>query len=309
MDKCSSCRLTPRNAVSTSCCSAIYCWECVANISKCVNCSQKINIEEVTNVTLVTCPRYGCKARFLKEKEKEHETVCQYVLISCPLDNLCGKYLRSEIGDHIQKDCPSRSIACPQEGCDETVPFKNLEEHLRNECGHTIVKCEKCSEQVKRKDQADHNKEACLLRQTPCPLGCPKEFPVLALEDHLKEDLATHLELLVKQNQKTAKEVKQLRMMLIVCVFLTWVKAHAFLFFALLFLIFTYIKKYHKNKASCVFPGFCKKKKNSVSSFEKPKAKASPKATRNQNNNLNENIINNVQEQRQALGQFKEKDQ
>ncbi|EGC37440.1 hypothetical protein DICPUDRAFT_76912 [Dictyostelium purpureum] len=115
--------------------------------------------------------------------EKEFEET----LVKCPYSN--QKIIKEAIGtqsiNNINPNLIKLDILC-----DSVVKFKDLDNHLGNECHHRVFKCS-CNLYYRIYSSEDHNKQ-CLLSNVKCE-HCSKQIQRRLLQDHYKNDCATHL--------------------------------------------------------------------------------------------------------------------
>ena len=60
-----------------------------------------------------------------------------------------------EMEAHLQEECEYRLVECEHKGCEATVPFIELEDHM-DSCDYRIVECKVCKVCVPRKDMPAH---------------------------------------------------------------------------------------------------------------------------------------------------------
>jgi ankyrin repeat protein len=110
--------------------------------------------------------------------------VNNYVL--CSLG--CGKRMfPHENVVHIQEECILREVSCTN-GCGEHgIMFRELSDHVENQCSVRRVVCSACGMKgIVIKQLKDHMEETCEMRLLPCFLGCEKIYPFKEMEKHME---------------------------------------------------------------------------------------------------------------------------
>ena len=100
--------------VTSSCCEAIYCKECVKNIKRCSicrteNCEFKESLfaKRLINTIEAVC---DCGYKCTRGDLNEHQKKCEITLISCPISECQMKIKRIECFDHIRKEHSAEMI-------------------------------------------------------------------------------------------------------------------------------------------------------------------------------------------------------
>jgi len=123
---------------------------------------------------------------------------CEYIPISCP--NNCGSILnRKTIQDHMDLECELREYLC--EYCDQSCNYKDMESHYEM-CTQFPVECPKECGQTIERCNLDNHKFECDMEERNCSFydfGCFQRVPKRYFEDHLEDDVHTHLDLLVSR--------------------------------------------------------------------------------------------------------------
>ncbi|XP_071159830.1 TNF receptor-associated factor 3-like [Mytilus edulis] len=171
-------------------------------------------------------PDYGTRREILKSK-----VYCPYKTNGCATIIEWQKLQNhKESCEHKPRECPNRN-----EGCQETLSFKDLTDHITNHCLYSLVSCPDCQTPVMRKDLQNHQNDctrfpisckfhcdvgvlpreemkvhenACPKKLTKCPYssaGCAFEGKENEIQDHEKSALVYHLSL----NQDYAKNMEQ----------------------------------------------------------------------------------------------------
>jgi hypothetical protein len=103
--------------------------------------------------------------------------------ITCP--NGCGKFIFSY--DFIEHNavCRLREVVC-ENGCGMArLLFKDLEEHMAEECTHRLTTCILCSKSMPLCYISAHERDKCDNRTLPCGLGCGMKVRAIDMDRHL----------------------------------------------------------------------------------------------------------------------------
>ena len=125
---------------------------------------------------------------------EKHMATCQFTLLPCPKEckddnGETSLFMRKDLDDHLEKDCPNRDYECQYCGekgtyaeitevhktcvkkiipccnaeCKETVPRGEVDKHVESECEHTVIACKYesigCGVKRKRRDMAAHEQD------------------------------------------------------------------------------------------------------------------------------------------------------
>ena len=110
----------------------------------------------------ILCPHRGCNALVMRRDMNQHTNVeCPLRPYHCEYCNMAGTY-QSVTGPHY-KMCEMYPVKCPN-GCTiETIPRKDLEKHMQEDCLLQLVPCHYerigCTEQVRRQNLKRHYEE------------------------------------------------------------------------------------------------------------------------------------------------------
>ncbi|XP_015777910.1 PREDICTED: TNF receptor-associated factor 6-like isoform X6 [Acropora digitifera] len=132
-------------------------------------------------------------------KLEDHLKECDFVDVSCPKN--CGEeFQRKDLKKHLKDDCPNRTIPCTF--CAEEVLWNSMENHFQD-CHQCPLSCEKCGkENIPRNEMQDHNEKECPRVELKCPfsvVGCPFEGTRSAVNEHVKQQVFSHLMDLTKE--------------------------------------------------------------------------------------------------------------
>ena len=125
---------------------------------------------------------------------EEHVTTCDFTSVPCPKDckrnNIIQIIMRKDLEKHLKKECMNREhecqhcgkkdtftnitgihddicekkvLPCPNADCSESMRRAKLEQHLENDCKHTMISCKYerigCDVKMKRKDMGAHEQD------------------------------------------------------------------------------------------------------------------------------------------------------
>ncbi|XVE75789.1 hypothetical protein DITRI_Ditri12bG0120700 [Diplodiscus trichospermus] len=111
-----------------------------------------------------------------------------------------------ELALHVPT-CSYRSMNCENEGCDARFSANQAENH-DSVCPFKIIPCEqKCLDSIMRREMDRHCITVCLMKLVNCPfysVGCKSAIPQCKIEDHLSENLHSHMLLILKGIHKEA---------------------------------------------------------------------------------------------------------
>ena len=124
----------------------------------------------------------------------KHLAECEFALVPCPKEckDISGKvkhFIKKQVKEHLRRACPNRDytckhcgekgtyaeitrvhdevcdmklLPCPNE-CGATIPRKNIDEHVQNDCEYTVIPCKfqniGCKREMKREKMAAHEND------------------------------------------------------------------------------------------------------------------------------------------------------
>lgn len=137
--------------------------------------------KRIEGCTFKTLACVYCNMSLKRSEIENHEMRCLQKPLRC---EFCDDFecLRHEMDQHWE-DCDLYPIACPK-GCGVIITRLGLDEHYRDICSHTIVKCEFAY------------------------AGCEVKIPRKSLRDHMQQSMENHLTLLTKKYLKLEVEYK-----------------------------------------------------------------------------------------------------
>ena len=149
---------------------------------------RKINVQ--------VCDWIGCFSDL-----EQHESKCPLQLIHCEHCNQC--LLRCELSDHYQQ-CAYYPLQCNK--CNQgNILRHEMERHLHHECLESIISCDYCEEDIKRKYLPHHLSKRCPEMQIDCDFkrfGCKERFKRKYLEEHNHQRVHYHLRKVTKSHLK-----------------------------------------------------------------------------------------------------------
>eukprot|EP00005_Dracoamoeba_jomungandri_P009850 CAMPEP_0174275268 /NCGR_PEP_ID=MMETSP0439-20130205/59730_1 /TAXON_ID=0 /ORGANISM="Stereomyxa ramosa, Strain Chinc5" /LENGTH=646 /DNA_ID=CAMNT_0015367353 /DNA_START=988 /DNA_END=2928 /DNA_ORIENTATION=- len=155
--------------------------------SLCDLCSDEIKSgddhDSVCDFQEIDCPEF-CGERFLRKDADEHAKDCPNGLIDCIELQCPEKVLRSQLVDHLRKDCQWSYMECPND-CLQGMLRKDLEEHLET-CPRQKVPCPDCSAKVTRQKLYFHH-DSCPKAVISCP-NCAEDVVRCDLKQHQDND-------------------------------------------------------------------------------------------------------------------------
>ena len=133
--KCSICSKIMINPTDCESCGHSFCYECISKSN---------------------CP-FGCKEKNLKPSSNGITNLLNNLKFKCNNEG-CEEvinYIDIKIHENL---CLFKKVICPNKDCGEHVLKKDLENHIKNECKYTLVKCENCGYKFPKYQMAEHEK-------------------------------------------------------------------------------------------------------------------------------------------------------
>ena len=137
----------------------------------------------------------GCKWEETLGALAEHVVTCGFTLVPCPKecedeDGVAHTFLRKDIANHLEDDCPNRDCVC--EHCGEEGTFQYITDIHDDECNKKVVPCPNagCCEVMPREDLDDHDDE-CEHAIISCKyddIGCEKMMERGNMTTHEQDD-------------------------------------------------------------------------------------------------------------------------
>ncbi len=132
----------------------------------------------------------GCQWKGTVGTLEEHVGVCQFTLVPCPKECKQGNFItKRDLQQHLKKKylsrdyscehcdlkgtyaitldhydtCEKKIITCMNEGCTMEMERMTINNHLSEECEHTVIPCKYtsigCDVKLKRKDMRAHEQD------------------------------------------------------------------------------------------------------------------------------------------------------
>ncbi|XP_076464365.1 TNF receptor-associated factor 3-like [Babylonia areolata] len=157
----------------------------------------------------------GCPAKMPYKNYRSHQDDCEFQPVSCEFSprGCREKILRGKLREH-QEQCGFRPVRCRL--CHMEICHNQLQAHNDNDCEEKVVGCPfGCkNETLKRKEVTDH-RDVCPVHPVDCKfahMGCKFVGERDAVDQHVKEGMAQHLDLLtqhVAQLRQTSDATQQ----------------------------------------------------------------------------------------------------
>ncbi|XP_044174909.1 TNF receptor-associated factor 6-like isoform X2 [Acropora millepora] len=160
------------------------------------NCTKR---EILNHPVFCRLKKHGCPWKGPLGNLEDHLKECDFVDVSCPKN--CGKkFQRRDLEKHLKDDCPNTKVRCTY--CTEEVLRNRVENHFQD-CPQYPLSCEKCGkENIPRNEMQGHIEKECPMAELKCPfsvVGCPFEGPRSAVNEHVKEEMVSHLTDFIKE--------------------------------------------------------------------------------------------------------------
>ena len=141
--KCSICSKIMINPTDCESCGHSFCNQCISK-SKCpFGCEKKsfkpssMGIKNLLINLKFKCPNEGCKEIISYIDVKTHDNIC-----------------------------PFQKMICPNKDCEEQLLKKDLEDHIKNICKYTLIKCSYCNYKFPRYQMPEHEKMCSVAYQS-----------------------------------------------------------------------------------------------------------------------------------------------
>ena len=123
-------------------CGHSYCQECISKLK---------------------CP-FGCKNKSLKNTSIGIFNLLKNLKFNCPNEGCDEIIPYIDVKEH-DINCEYQKILCPNKRCKKKIIKKELENHIKNICKYTLIKCKYCFTEYYRKEINEHEKLCCLTYQ------------------------------------------------------------------------------------------------------------------------------------------------
>lgn len=149
----------------------------------------------------------------VEELETRFPLVEREVLAAFAMRRICPDHTcRAPDGQDPEHDCPFQQLLCSNRGCCERISQRNAQAH-DDACVFKCVPCERCGEEVRRKEMPAHLSAACPERPISCSfesIGCTKQVSRRSVEKHLDECTQAHLMLMMRQLHDQQDQINDL---------------------------------------------------------------------------------------------------
>lgn len=133
---------------------------------------------------------------------------CAFAFVKCTYCK--SRFQRQCIEDH-EEDCPQKPVTC--EHCNELIPRRGITTHY-DECPSYPVPCQQdCGETVKRNEIEDHIRDVCPKTIIKCGYficGCATTLPRGEMEEHMQTNSRPHQMLVVEKYRELQTKVDTL---------------------------------------------------------------------------------------------------
>lgn len=199
--QCTSCDKILREPSLTSCCSQNFCTEFLKGKQLCPGCNKELHSgfskylhKQIQKLSVFCAEKsHGCNWEGEIRDFDEHISLCEYVQVTC--DKCEQEVSKGLLEAHQREECPKREYSCPHCNFKDTYSFVT-KAHLPI-CSDAPVVCpNRCGVAGERDDMEDHLEEACPLQYIEClfrPAGCTRKFRRDDTENHMKENISSHL--------------------------------------------------------------------------------------------------------------------
>ena len=141
------------------------------------------HLDNICPKQTIQCTLQGCTEKLFREDLANHLAICKYRIVQCEFCLLSLPFI--ELQGHLDDICPKIKVECPQK-CGQFIEREKLEEHVKNDCGNTIL---------------------------TCPFGYFKCNTVLLkrdLQKHLSDEVHNHLKLCMERMQEIDHQIHQM---------------------------------------------------------------------------------------------------
>jgi hypothetical protein len=156
-----------------------------------------------------TCSNADCKWKGTRGNLQDHELTCGYATVACEYGHdKCGTCRRMDLKKHHVSECLYFICKCTL-GCGQSLTRRDLSKH-KKVCPNARAKCERCSQQVRRKEIPHHTEHVCPKSKIYCFAGCKGKMLREQLGGHILSNLGPHLCALATNTRMAEQENKRL---------------------------------------------------------------------------------------------------
>ena len=174
------------------------CFKIMDNPTDCENCGHSFCYECINKLK---CP-FGCQNKSLKSSSMAIKNILSNLKFKCLNDGCKEIILYSDVKRH-DNICEFQKIICPNNGCNKRLLKKDLENHVKNECEHTLIKCQYCDYKFDKKDIKSHENSCRLVNKSLINDSASASFDTSNIDtnEYLKL-LSMNVSKIVKDNQE-----------------------------------------------------------------------------------------------------------
>jgi len=137
------------------------CSKIMVNPTDCENCGHSFCNECISKSN---CP-FGCEKKSFKPASMGIRNLLNNLKFNCPNEG-CKEiisYIDVKTHDNI---CPFQKMICPNKECNEQLLKKDLENHIKNDCKYSLIKCNYCNYKFPRCQISEHEKVCSMAYQS-----------------------------------------------------------------------------------------------------------------------------------------------
>lgn len=223
---CNGCKNVARKPTITSCCGRCFCAEYIEPVKEkgepCPRCGKMIAqtmiqslYEEEISSMMVKCTNVakGCKWECplveLEDHLDESKDECMYVEVPCHKG--CGSNIeKGSVEIHLNNDCAERQFTCQY--CNKQGTYRCISQEHWPECAYKPVQCPNLCGVTCEQSMLEVHCQTCTLSTIQCfywPAGCKTTFQRKDEDDHMKEKLQHHLDLIMKMCQGMTEKCQE----------------------------------------------------------------------------------------------------
>ena len=128
-------------------------------------------VEYTAHPNNTRCP--SCRAPLEKSSQEQSSVprllvnMCDDLQVKCPYQQSgCSAIIpRGHVQHHADNQCDWRPVRCPDESCDQTLPWKYRDQ---GGCRHGLIRCERCERDVPEWKMDIHLTQDCQSHSTEC---------------------------------------------------------------------------------------------------------------------------------------------
>ena len=174
------------------------CFKIMDNPTDCENCGHSFCYECINKLK---CP-FGCQNKSLKPSSMAIKNILSNLKFKCLNEDCKQIILYSDVKRH-DSICEYQKIICPNNGCNKRLLKKDLENHVKNECEYTLIKCQYCDYKFNKQSIKSHESTCCLVNKSLKNDSNSTSFDMSKIDtnEYLKI-LSMNVSKIVKENQE-----------------------------------------------------------------------------------------------------------